>query len=354
GGGGAPGQLKKVSGEDMTRIYVDTNSSTGQDIGGIQADYMIEVTGIRGKIISSKLYSLPGKTFVKDVETGNGPNELEAGVGIDDIECNTTMTVYFESTDWRGNTDDVPYVDIIDFSLGFGTRSGGDSYIIDGSNILLNAPYTSSTPTIDGDWSAAEWADADYYVTGSMNVSTMQDGTYLYVAVNVSDDSVYSPVDYCALFFDRNHTAATPLSSDDRQFNVTNPDGTSHPIGAGREDYNGNGAVWDDTFTANTWYAQRDLDATEIVYEFQIPFVEVWGTSTPPSGNITGFAVHIYDDDGGATKDYYWGSAGVDTIDPSTWGDVVYAPEFPTPLLPILIMLGICLIVLRKRRGVSQ
>jgi parallel beta-helix repeat protein len=117
-----PAPLQRVSGEDMTRIYIDTKSG-GQIINGISADYLIEVKGLEGRITSRMLYSLPGKTFIMNIGAANLGRELEVGVALDQIGYNGTMAYFIESTDWldRADRTDVK----ISSPMPFSTRNSG-------------------------------------------------------------------------------------------------------------------------------------------------------------------------------------------------------------------------------------
>ncbi|MCK5024404.1 MAG: hypothetical protein KAR56_02180 [Thermoplasmata archaeon] len=342
-----PKLLPRKTGEDITRIYVDTQDG-GQNTGGIFADYLIEITGIHGEITSSKLYSLPGKHFVKVINAANGVRELEASVDVGDINYTGTMQFYFETTDWQKNKDTTPSISMTR-ALSFGTRSGGDLPEVTGDADLMDAPYTSSAPTIDGDWSSSEWTDADSYNDGTnLIVYTMQDGTNLYVCVRVQTDTTDATGDYCDVMFERCHSGESSLDSNDRKFRAEDSG-----VSDASEDYDGTGGTWT-VGSLTGWSAVAELDASDssyITYEFQIPFIDVWGTSTPSSGDIAGFAIQVYDADSASTYEY--GSASVDELNPSTWDDV-QIPEFSFQFMPLLFMLGLIVVIQRKRRGVSK
>jgi len=122
---GTPKPLPRKTGEDITRIYIDTIAG-GQNIGGIWADHLIEIKGINGDITSRRLYSLPGKHFIKNIDAANGIRELEAGLALTDIGYTGNLTAYFETTDWENNEDEVTPVDVNALPASSGTRSGGD------------------------------------------------------------------------------------------------------------------------------------------------------------------------------------------------------------------------------------
>ncbi len=124
---GTPSPLPKVTGEDITRIYIDTKSG-GQSIGGIGADYMVEIKGKNGRITGRTLYSLPGKTFVMNIDAANNLGELEVGVPQANIGLTGNLSYFMESTDWGGGSDRTAVASTA--SVG-GTRGGGSGTVGD-------------------------------------------------------------------------------------------------------------------------------------------------------------------------------------------------------------------------------
>ncbi|MBU4031678.1 MAG: hypothetical protein KKD98_02640, partial [Candidatus Thermoplasmatota archaeon] len=339
----SPAPLKKVSGEDITRIYIDTGIG-GQNINGISANGLIEIKGQGGKITSQKLYSLPGKTFIANVNAANLDRELEVGVALNLIGNNSSMQYFIESTDWRNDVDRTDVASTVNVVTG--TRGTGPEppELFAGTLSYISAPTLSNTITINGAIGSGEWDNANLYDGSNFDIYVLQDGTNLYVAVVVSADVAANADDYCALFFDTDHGAEALPQVEDRQFNATGPDGSVTV-----EDYDGdNTAVWDSTYVAPPWNAQGAIDGGKIVYEFSIPVTEVWGSS-PIAGDRAGFAIDIYDADGTPTH-YYWGGASVSTTDLATWGDIVYVPEFSTFAVPIIICCTIPFIAIRIKR----
>ncbi len=99
-----PAPEKNINGEDIVRLYIDTVAG-GQNIGGIRADYLLEIRGREGLITSRTLYSLPSRTFVATVNAKTHGTQLETGLPLASIRFNGTMQYLIQSTDWNGNTD---------------------------------------------------------------------------------------------------------------------------------------------------------------------------------------------------------------------------------------------------------
>jgi len=110
-GGGTPappGPRARVTGEDILRVYVESNASVpdGFAVGGIRADLLLDVRGHSGRVTSRALYewssgwrTVPGATIVlaKNASAIEGSFPMVLGVN--------GSRVVFESTDWSGITD---------------------------------------------------------------------------------------------------------------------------------------------------------------------------------------------------------------------------------------------------------
>jgi parallel beta-helix repeat protein len=101
-----PTVLPRVSGEDLTRIYIDSVAS-GSAIGGISADYMIELKGKNGQVTSKNVYTYPAKLLVAGVVAAvAGTGAIETNVAYSLIGNPTgTIRMFVETTDWDKNTD---------------------------------------------------------------------------------------------------------------------------------------------------------------------------------------------------------------------------------------------------------
>ncbi|MEW5937804.1 MAG: hypothetical protein AB1665_08325 [Candidatus Thermoplasmatota archaeon] len=187
-----PKPLPKKTGEETTRIYLDTKDG-GQHIGGLRADYLIEIKGFNGAITSKKLYSLPGKHFVKDTSAENGARELEAGVALTDIGDPSALQYYIETTDWRGKGDEA----------GAQSMRGGDGVrSVLGSSIVYvpDAPATVAQPNWSFSWNLFANDTTDTWSDGtprtiaepSVNITDLYSGNdtnFLYIRIKTMNAS---------------------------------------------------------------------------------------------------------------------------------------------------------------------
>jgi hypothetical protein len=127
GGGGSGGTvaiLPRVSGEDVTRIYIDSVAG-GSGIGGISADYMIELKGKNGHVNSKAVYTYPAKILVAGVVAAAvGTDAIETSIAYNLIDNPTgTISMFVETTDWEKNNDGASPITVA-LVLSAGTRSG--------------------------------------------------------------------------------------------------------------------------------------------------------------------------------------------------------------------------------------
>jgi len=336
---GTPTPLPKVSGEDVTRIYINTKSG-GQITYGIQADYMIEIKGRGGEITSRRMYSLPGRTFLMNIDAVCGAGQLEAGVALDDIDYTGTFAYVMESTDWQSNADRTLPTGLVGVTPGTrGTPEAPEIHA--GTLTYISAPTLSNTITVDGARGTGEWDGANTYGGADFDLYVLLSGNYLYVAVAVTSDTAAHGSDGCILYFDQDHTGTGTPQAGDRKFMSFDTTGTSSNTG-----YVGDGTGWTVDFLLD-WTAASSLDGSSVVYEFRVGIAEVWGTGTPTEGQTAGFAVDIWDSD--ESESYCWGSGSVSDTDLGTWGDIVYAPEYRSIIIPI-IFCAIPVIAYRSKR----
>jgi hypothetical protein len=116
GGGGGGGTVipSRVTAEDTLRIYIDSdkNSSTGYSysIGSdhIGADYMVEVKGLYGRIVSSALYMRSQGNWTQSspaVDAMNDRQRIEIGLASSDIGGKSNISYMIETTSWAGKGD---------------------------------------------------------------------------------------------------------------------------------------------------------------------------------------------------------------------------------------------------------
>ena len=118
--------LPSKTGEDSVYIFLDADNdaSTGYKPGNtfpIGADYVVEIIGQYGEIISSNLLKFEGLNpydfnfiEIEPVEAGCDNKQIETQINIDQILGSTLPDVYFHIVDWEG-TDDHSKFDKIEF-----------------------------------------------------------------------------------------------------------------------------------------------------------------------------------------------------------------------------------------------
>ncbi len=102
-----PGLLR---GNDFMRVYIDSDSTDNQGLpvhGLLGADYLIEVTGIHGKIKQRILYTWIGSSWQQSglVKAENDLKRMEISMDLIGITVNQ-MQVVFESSSWKKTIDD--------------------------------------------------------------------------------------------------------------------------------------------------------------------------------------------------------------------------------------------------------
>ena len=186
GGGGGPVVPHRKSGEDMLRIYIDSDvlSSTGQMIQRsskvIGADYLLKIDGINGEIVSQSLmaYGSDGWTTVSvDVAAAADSQRIETSVPSMYLGGTSSFVAIIETTDWRDRGDWA------------WTGSVPDPWVIDayGNTYMSNDGSTWSylgTPTLEpGDYIvdiALTTTDSDVFLvtnTGRTYYWTLGSGT---------------------------------------------------------------------------------------------------------------------------------------------------------------------------------
>ncbi|HLF06564.1 MAG TPA: kelch repeat-containing protein, partial [Thermoplasmata archaeon] len=119
GGGGGPTVLPRKGAEDFLLVYVDADADpgTGLDIGGIGADYLVEVFGFDGRIRQGSL----SRWVVDYWDSFSNPfdgqargGEIEIGVWSSDLPTTANWTAHFEMTSWDERSDIAPIVGLRD------------------------------------------------------------------------------------------------------------------------------------------------------------------------------------------------------------------------------------------------
>jgi hypothetical protein len=103
-----PTLLRRVTGEDVTRVYIDSVANHGALVGGINADFYMEIKGRGGNIVSRHLYTYPEMSLVCDtnVLAESGAHQLEASVPNSLIgSSGGNILIHIETTDWAYISD---------------------------------------------------------------------------------------------------------------------------------------------------------------------------------------------------------------------------------------------------------
>jgi hypothetical protein len=112
GGGGGTGNgsagptiLPRVGGEDIARFYIDSVAG-GSAIGGIQADFVIELRGKNGVVNEKRVLTYPGRIQIGTAVAEAGAGAIEASVTLLQIGNPTgTVRMFVETTDWERKAD---------------------------------------------------------------------------------------------------------------------------------------------------------------------------------------------------------------------------------------------------------
>jgi hypothetical protein len=114
GGGGGPVVPHRKTGEDLLRVYIDSDISntTGELIQRstkvIGADYLLEINGINGEVVSQSLmsYGSGDWTLVSaDIAAAADAQRIETSVPSASIGGASSFVAIIETTDWRARSD---------------------------------------------------------------------------------------------------------------------------------------------------------------------------------------------------------------------------------------------------------
>lgn len=110
-----PRKIPVATGVDTAYFFIDSDNdtSTGYSVGGVGADYSINITGKYGNIIDSRLEKYLGDgwvwnwTYAESVDVMKESRQLECGLSKSAIGIldNSTWNVYFQVSDWRRAKD---------------------------------------------------------------------------------------------------------------------------------------------------------------------------------------------------------------------------------------------------------
>lgn len=333
-----PVEKPVVVGEDVARIYIDTDNSTltgysGFDIG---SEYMVEIRGMNGKATYSNLFEFDGgfpgewkwNLLGSAVDVALDSRQLEMSVDSSSMSLQPDFAVAFETTDWWGGSDASILPATRAFpeprTRHFADANGGYGLVVpDGGTIDITIDGTIDEGT-ETDWTTTAKTD-----TYGSNIKT-------YVVYNASDIFIAVEVlaqttgngdveDFAEITFDTNHTGGTVPQTDDFKFQATDSTAGSPTL----EEYAGTGSLWDSEWNAVEWTASADDSDTYVTFEFRINNSYAFGEYFPSDGDIAGFCVHVYSKTGDTY--YYWPDAtGSGSLSngredtPDDWGDLFY------------------------------
>lgn len=114
GGGGEPVIPRRKSGEDVLRVYIDSDlsNSTGELVQrskkSVGADYLLEIEGLNGVVTSKSLMIYSAGTWIPLVTTVSSAvdsQRIELSVSTTSIGGTMSFTAIVETTDWRTRSD---------------------------------------------------------------------------------------------------------------------------------------------------------------------------------------------------------------------------------------------------------
>lgn len=117
-GGGDHGVPARKTGEDILRVYIDSDSSPSTGLGTVYgsrvigADHMIEVLGINGRITSSSSWNFSGGNWIQSsVVVLSAKDYSQIEIGVDSILVNGRQDIDFiaEATCWKDEFDRACY-----------------------------------------------------------------------------------------------------------------------------------------------------------------------------------------------------------------------------------------------------
>jgi hypothetical protein len=344
-GSGPPDVIRPRIGEDIAYIYLDSDNSTasGYSIGDIGADYLIEIKGRMGNVISKKLMSFSG-THSYDwswweeeiIEARVDTARLETRIVKSDAGLTDHYRILFQTSDWsHSNTDYSEQMISRGFPMLRGTRYTND-VIVCGAG---------TTPTIDGDYGTSEWSDANSVSNGDLTVYVKMDATNVYIAVTTTDTTEDNG-DLCAVYFETDHANDGVDDSYDKRLR------TRRFVGIWLDEWvTGTASGWQDPAVeppGNHLIAQNLESGVGMEYEIQIPRTTLNDANNfDDDGERIGFAV-IVQDAGSAYEEWPNGALNEPSSNSDSWGEMEI-PEFTDIFLPVIFTV-IFYIIWKKKK----
>jgi len=154
GGGGGVVVPSRKTGEDILRIYIDSDliATTGYPLSlsskVIGADYLIEVRGLNGGIVAKSFMEYAAGQWIYVPSTVNAANDvqrIEVGISSTSIDGSSSIDFIVETTDWSGRKDFATAVPQGAYVLTTGILAAiePDRWIVDGSTTSPSATAMS-------------------------------------------------------------------------------------------------------------------------------------------------------------------------------------------------------------------
>lgn len=152
-GGGGVIIPTRVTGEDVLRIYIDSdrNVSTGMPVSlstkVIGADYEVDIEGMNGEIDRTLLLAFDAGQWTQvpgaHVDAANDAQRIEIGVLSSALGGSSSIDFIIETTDWRGGVDLATSVPQGSKGYSTGLAASIESWLVDGSTTSSSATATS-------------------------------------------------------------------------------------------------------------------------------------------------------------------------------------------------------------------
>ncbi len=108
GGGGSGSPPPRITGEDIARVYIDSNATdtAGLPFAGMLADYMVEVRGSNGRMTRQDLFRWQSGWVpaLLSLQVAKNTTAMEGSIGLNPSQLNGTRMA-FQTSDWSGNGD---------------------------------------------------------------------------------------------------------------------------------------------------------------------------------------------------------------------------------------------------------
>ncbi len=234
-GGGSPVVPVRKTGEDFVRVYIDADidPATGYPVSisskVIGAEYMIEVVGQFGDIVSESLYAYDG-TWAEvsgvSIDAENDLQRMEIGVFVSAFGGDSAIDFIVETTDWKGRVDVAASDDFLMSAVSGGLLSDTKSWVIDSSSDSRYATANSNQRQLFYDGTNF-WS---FFYDGSDTVyKCSSDGgqTWTYMGDAFSS----SGMNETSLWYDAgNKTVYITADNSDSTSDVTMRKGTVNPV----------------------------------------------------------------------------------------------------------------------------